>query len=292
MADEVGAVEALARAMYEDYPWHENPYDYSPIPWERLRKSSRDTYLSHARSAIAVLGEREKAQREAVEAALAEVRLLPDGRVDWSQTAITDATRAVDALAGAWRGLNASTMPRAMPTASRAIVWRKAATIAARIYARGVDAYRGDEWDAFSSEELREVAALVDDGERRPARPVQPAQAGPTGQVAGGRIACPTCGGTEGLVLGMPGGVSCPRCRTGIYAIPDPDPASADHRIAEAARAWVRARAAWVDHCEECSCCDEEGGAGDACLAGAEFADSWGEAVAALIQALRREGSA
>ncbi len=179
------------------------------------------------------------------------------------------------------------------PAAAQAEAWRKAATIAARIYARGVDAYRGDEWDAFSSEELREVAALVDDGERRPARPVQPAQAGPTGQVAGGRIACPTCGGTEGLVLGMPGGVSCPRCRTGIYAIPDPDPASADHRIAEAARAWVRARAAWVDHCEECSCCDEEGGAGDACLDGAELAGAWCEAMdAALMQALGGEGSA
>ena len=265
------------------------PYADLDEPTKEYDRATARAVLGEARE---LFGEREKAQREAVEAALAEVRLLPDGRVDWSQTAITDATRAVDALAGAWRGLNASTMPRAMPTASRAIVWRKAATIAARIYAHGVEAYRGDEWDAFSSEELREVASLEDGGERRPARPVQPAQAGATGRVAGGRVACPTCGGTEGVVLGMPGGVSCPRCRTGIYAIPDPDPASADHRIAEAARAWVRARAAWVDHCEECSCCDEEGGAGDACLAGAEFADSWGEAVAALIQALRREGSA
>ena len=135
------------------------------------------------------------------------------------------------------------------PAAAQAEAWRKAATIAARIYAHGVEAYLGDEWDAFAEDELREVAALVDDGERRPARPVQPAQAGATGRVAGGRIACPTCGGTEGLVLGAPGGVSCPRCWTGIYAIPDP--ASADHRIAEAAREWARALRAWRRQCDD-----------------------------------------
>ena len=69
--------------------------------------------------------------------------------------------------------------------------------------------------------------------------------------LGGGRVACPTCGGTEGVVLGMPGGVSCQRCMTGTCAAPDPDPASADHRIAEAAREWARALRAWRRQCDD-----------------------------------------
>ena len=60
-----------------------------------------------------------------------------------------------------------------------------------------------------------------------------------------------------------------------------------------AARRWVQTRAAWTRHCEECPHCDEEGGAGDACLDGAELAGAWCEAMdAALMQALGGEGSA
>ena len=40
-----------------------------------------------------------------IQSALDEVRLTPEGGVDWRQTGVTDAARAVDALAAAWRAL-------------------------------------------------------------------------------------------------------------------------------------------------------------------------------------------
>lgn len=153
----------------------------------------------------------EAALRKAIQAALAEVYLTPDGAVDWQQTECADASRAMDVLAAAWHALS----------------------------------------------------------EPVPAVP-QAASSGPTGQVAGGRIACPTCGGTEGLVVGLPGALSCPQCQSGVFAPPGvaevvalqnaanayrpaggcvDAPATADHRIAEAARAWARAVNAWMRHC-------------------------------------------
>ena len=47
----------------------------------------------------------EAALRKAIQAALAEVYLTPDGAVDWQQTECADASRAMDVLANGWRAL-------------------------------------------------------------------------------------------------------------------------------------------------------------------------------------------
>ena len=43
--------------------------------------------------------------------------------------------------------------------------WREAAAIAATLYLRGADAYTGTEWEQFTEDELREIAALRPFGE-------------------------------------------------------------------------------------------------------------------------------
>ncbi len=137
----------------------------------------------------------EAALRKAIQAALAEVYLTPDGAVDWQQTECADASRAMDVLAAAWHAL------------------------------------------------------------------AEPAPA------------------VESICLRRAGRAVAPEIPPEI----DQD-AAADHRIAEAARVWAKARDSWAEWCEDCSDCDETEGPG--CVPGLDKAQALDDAEAALIQAL------